>query len=183
MTSPLTPDQPTESPRPPVSRVRPPLAADERTMLEAWLDWHRATLEHKCAGLTEEQLRLRAVPPSSLSLLGLVRHMADVERAWFQRVLRGRDAAPLYYTEDDLDGDINNVDAAHAREAFAAWRTEVAAAREAAEGMSLDHLGLRRTDGREYSLRWILVHMIEEYARHNGHADLLRERIDGSVGE
>jgi uncharacterized damage-inducible protein DinB len=165
-------------------RTDPPLVADERTMLEAWLDYHRATLERKCAGLTAQQLRERSVPPSSMSLLGLVRHMADVERGWFSRTLLRKDLTevpPLFYSEADPDGDFDNVDAAEPEEAFAAWRGEVAAARKAVAGLSLDHLG-RRRDG-EYSLRWIMVHMIEEYARHNGHADLLRERIDGATGE
>src|SRR5581483_3300406 len=120
----------------------------------------------------------------SMSLLGLVRHMADVERGWFSRTLLRKDLTevpPLFYSEADPDGDFDNVDAAEPEEAFAAWRGEVAAARKAVAGLSLDHLGRRRD--REYSLRWIMVHMIEEYARHNGHADLLRERIDGATGE
>jgi len=166
-------------------RVEPPLSADERTMLTAWLDWHRATLERKCAGLDTEQLRRRAVPPSTMSLLGLVRHMADVERSWFRRVLGRGDAEsvpPLFYSQEDPDGEFDRVDEADPEEAFVRWHEECEAARQAvAAAVSLDVTGLRR--GEEFSLRWILVHMIEEYARHNGHADLLRERIDGAVGE
>jgi len=163
-------------------RVDPPLQADERTMLTAWLDYHRATLAHKCAGLDDEQLRTRSAPPSSLSLLGLVRHMAEVERGWFRRTLSSEDAPPLYYSESEPDGDFDDVETADVSEAFAAWEQECDTARErAAAASSLEVTG-RRRDG-EFSLRWILVHMIEEYARHNGHADILRERIDGSVGD
>jgi uncharacterized damage-inducible protein DinB len=164
------------------NRVDPPFQAGERPMLEAWLDYHRGTLARKCAGLSDEQLRERAVPPSTLSLLGLVRHMADVERNWFRRVLGGEDAPPLYWSEADPDGDFDNVDTSDVAEGFERWREECEHARQAtAAAPSLDVTGLRR--GTPVSLRWILIHMIEEYARHNGHADLLRERIDGTVGE
>jgi hypothetical protein len=164
-------------------RPRPPAAADERTMLAGWLDFHRATLEMKCAGLTPEQLATRAVAPSTLSLLGLVRHLADVERAWFRRRLAGEDAPPLYYSDDDPDGDFDNVDPAGVEDAFAAWRAECARAREIAAALpSLDVLVTDRA-GRRLSARWVLGHMVEEYARHNGHADLLRERLDGTTGE
>jgi hypothetical protein len=153
-------------------------------MLLAWLEYHRATLEMKCAGVPAERLAERAVPPSSLSLLGLVRHMAEVERSWFRRRLAGEEAPPLYYSDSDPDGDFDHVEGADADEAFAAWRAECDHARAlvAAAG-SLDDVGRRPRNGEPVSLRWILVHMIEEYARHNGHADLLRERIDGAVGE
>jgi uncharacterized damage-inducible protein DinB len=151
-------------------------------MLESWLEYHRATLALKCEGLSLEQLRERAVPPSSLSLLGLVRHMADVEQNWFRRVLSGETVAGIYWTEDNEDGDFDDVDTADADEAFATWRAECDNARKvAAAAPSLDITGKRH--GMEVSLRWIYVHMIEEYARHNGHADLLRERIDGATGD
>lgn len=166
-----------------VDRRRAPRAADERTMLEAWLEYHRATLAMKCDGLSADQLRSRAVPPSTLSLLGLVRHMADVERSWFGRVLAKEDVTPLYYSDDDPDGDFDNVDTADVDEAFATWHEECELARtRLAAAPSLDVTGFRR-NGDEVTLRWILVHMIEEYARHNGHADLLRERLDGATGE
>jgi len=152
-------------------------------MLTAWLDWHRETLALKCAGLTDAQLRERSAPPSTLSLLGLVRHMADVERAWFRRVLAREDAPPIHYGPDDPDGDFDNVDTASAAEAFATWRAEVEHARElVAAQPDLEVTGVSQRTGKTVSLRWILVHMIEEYARHNGHADILRERIDGSKG-
>jgi uncharacterized damage-inducible protein DinB len=163
-------------------RIDPPFVAGERAMLESWLEYHRATLAWKCEGLDDGQLRERAVPPSPLSLLGLVRHMADVERSWFRRVLGGENVPGIYWTDDDPDGDFDNVDAADVQEAFATWRAECEhARRNAAAADSLDVTGQRR--GEAVTLRWILVHMIEEYARHNGHADFLRERIDGAVGD
>ncbi|MGW6918543.1 DinB family protein [Kitasatospora sp. NPDC054939] len=165
-------------------RTDPPFAADEATMLTAWLDFHRATLALKCEGLAEEQLRRRSVPPSGLSLLGLVRHMAEVERYWFEVVLLGGDpAAGHYWTDEDQDADFDRVDTASAAEGLATWRSEVEASRRAVDGLALDAVGKRLRHGHEVSLRWILVHMIEEYARHNGHADLLRELIDGATGE
>jgi uncharacterized damage-inducible protein DinB len=169
-------------------RVEPAYDLNERAMLEAWLEYHRATLGWKCDGLSAEQLRERAVPPSTMSLLGLVRHMAEVERNWFRRVLGREDAPPLYYhPKDNPDGDFDDVDTADVAEAFGTWRAECEHARAvAARAASLDDVGVRRGKdprGEEVSLRWILVHMIEEYARHNGHADLFRERIDGAKGD
>ena len=166
-----------------VERIDPPLMAQERGMLDAWLDYHRATLAVKCEGLTDDQLRAQAVPPSSLSLLGLVRHMGEVERSWFRRVLGDEQAPPRYYSDENPDGDFDDVAGAGVAEAFGYWRDECAHARErVAAAPSLDVTGTGRR-GERYSLRWIMVHMIEEYARHNGHADLLRERIDGAVGD
>jgi uncharacterized damage-inducible protein DinB len=163
-------------------RVDPPYVLDERPMLEAWLEYHRATLSLKCDGLSPEQLRMRSAEPSSLSLLGLVRHMADVERNWFRRVLGGEEAPGLFWTPDNQDGDFDDVDTADIHEAFVAWADEIENARAvAAAAADLDVTGKRR--GEDVSLRWVLLHMIEEYARHNGHADLLRERIDGVTGE
>ncbi len=159
-----------------VDRHEPPLAATEREMLDSWLDFHRATLGRKCDGLTSEQLRLRSVPPSSLSLIGLVRHMAEVERGWFRQVLAGEDVPDLYATDRDPEADFNDTANADADEMIAAWQAEIEAARRAAGAYpSLEAFALRRTQrGNEVTLRWIMVHMIEEYARHNGHADLLR---------
>ncbi|HEX9065862.1 MAG TPA: DinB family protein [Streptosporangiaceae bacterium] len=166
-------------------RPEPPYAAPERDMLGSWLDFHRATLARKCDGLTSEQLRVRSVPPSSLSLLGLIRHMAEVERGWFRQVLAGEDLPDLYATDRDPEADFNDTAAADADETISAWQAEIDAARRAeAACPSLEAFALRRTErGNEVTLRWIMVHMIEEYARHNGHADLLRERIDGVVGD
>jgi hypothetical protein len=152
-------------------------------MLEAWLDYHRITLERKCSGLSSAQLRRRAVPPSSLSLLGLVRHMAEVERNWFRRTLANEDAPPHYRSADDPNGAFDNVDSADVEEAFATWRAECTHARTVVSSFGdLDELGRNETRPGRPSVRWVLVHMIEEYARHNGHADLLREVIDGVVG-
>lgn len=165
-------------------REDPPLAADERSVLDSFLDYHRATLLRKCAGLTGEQLVLRSVPPSSLSLLGLVRHMTEVERHWFRRVLRAEDAPPQHWSRKNPDGDFDDVDAAQAAGDLARFQEEVATCRRfAAEHPDLGTVGLGASHGRKVSLRWIYVHMIEEYARHNGHADLIRERIDGATGE
>ncbi len=168
-----------------VTRIEPPHQADERTTLTAFLDWQRDTLMWKCEGLTDAQLRERAVPPSSLSLLGLVRHLTEVERGWFRVTLMGEDAPPIYYTDADPNGDFDNVDSAPVDEVFAVWRADVEVARKiVADAESLDTVAVNsRREPPAVNLRWILGHMIEEYARHNGHADLLRERIDGSTGE
>ncbi|MFE3451466.1 DinB family protein [Nonomuraea sp. NPDC059194] len=165
------------------TRMSTPFVAGEREMLDAWLDWHRETLAIKCAGLTDEQLRERSAAPSTLSLLGLVRHLADVERAWFRRILMGEDAPRLHSTLERPDDVFDAVDTMSGEQAFAAWRGEIAYAREVSAGLPLDTIGKGLRHGNEVSLRWIMVHMIEEYARHNGHADLLRERIDGVTGE
>jgi uncharacterized damage-inducible protein DinB len=163
-------------------RPRAPLEAGERDMLNAWLEFHRATLAMKCEGLTDEQLRERSVPPSSMSLLGLVRHLADVERGWFRRGIGGEDAPRRFHSEENPDGDFDDVDTADVAEAFAAWREDCDGARVAvAAAPSLDYTFA--AGEQRFSLRWVMMHMIEEYARHNGHADLLRERIDGVTGE
>jgi uncharacterized damage-inducible protein DinB len=168
---------------PEVNRADTPRRGEERTQLEAWLDYHRDTLLLKCAGLTDDQLRTRSVEPSTLSLLGLVRHMAEVERYWFRRQFAGADLGPLYwYTGDDPDHDFNGVPTADVAADFAAYQEEVLAARSTAAGRSLDDQFVSR-GGVTIDLRWIYLHMIEEYARHNGHADLLRERIDGTTGD
>jgi len=166
-----------------VERTDPLYQADERAMLVSWLDYQRATLAIKCDGLDDAQLRLRSVPPSTLSLLGLVRHMAEVERAWFRLRVAGEDVRPIYFSDTDPDGDFDNVDTADVAEAFTTWRTECDRARGIiAAAPSLEATAVTR-HGNTVSLRWIMLHMIEEYARHNGHADLLRERIDGVVGQ
>jgi uncharacterized damage-inducible protein DinB len=169
----------------PVERVDPPLIADERSMLDAWLDFHRATLLMKCAGLDEAQLKRRSAEPSTLSLLGLVRHMTDVERGWFRRRIAGEtDAAPLYYSDARPDGDFDDLDDAEPAATFAAFDQEVQRCRQVVAGVTLDTLARApNREGQIVSVRWVYVHMIEEYARHNGHADLLRERIDGATGD
>ncbi len=158
-----------------------PRTGDERSTLLAFIVWQRETLERKCEGLDADQLRTRSAAPSTLSLLGLVRHMAEVERGWFRRTLAGEDVTDIYCTDEDVDGDFDNVDTADVDEAFATWRDECARADDIVSRRALEATGFQRS-GREVSMRWILNHMIEEYSRHNGHADLLRERIDGATG-
>jgi len=168
---------------PEVDRSDPVLVADERAMLESWLEFHRATLLTKCAGLSAQQLRMRTVEPSSLSLLGLVRHMTEVERAWFRRRVDGEDIGFVYAKDVDHDDDFNGVDHADAEADMAAYQAELDVVRGVAKQHSLEDTFVHpRVDGK-MSVRWVYVHMIEEYARHNGHADLLRERIDGATGE
>ena len=164
-------------------RVKAPYVADERGMLSAWLDFHRATLVAKCDGLTDEQMRLRAVPPSGLSLLGLVRHMAEVERGWFRKNVAGEQIDYIWITDDDEDADFDRDDTADVQEAVAALRSEIEAARAVVAARSLDDTFMHPRRGEAISLRWVLVHMVEEYARHNGHADLIRECIDGTIGD
>jgi uncharacterized damage-inducible protein DinB len=167
---------------PQITRQSTSFVAGERQMLEVWLDFHRQTLLGKCSGLTAELLRQRAAPPSTLSLLGLVRHMTDVERGWFRRRIAGEDIAFLYSSEADPDGEFDNVEDADAEQDFAAYLKEVERARQAAAGRGLDETFHHTRLDAEMSVRWVYLHMIEEYARHNGHADLLRERIDGTTG-
>jgi hypothetical protein len=163
-----------------IDRASPPKISDERRSLETWLEFHRATLLMKCAGLEPEQLALRSCPPSSLSLLGLVRHMTEVE-PWFHD-FDGRPEGDWYSTDDDPEGAFDSVDPANADADLAAYRASVERARLAVIGRDLDEL-TPNPDDEPVSLRWVFQHMIEEYARHNGHADLLRERIDGATGD
>ena len=164
-------------------RSTPALDAGERPMLEGWLDYHRATLLSKCEGLTDAQLREASVPPSAFPLLGLVRHLAENERGWFREVLAGEELAPLYGTEEDPDKEWHLTGADSWEEARTTWLAEIEAARANVARYSLDDVsvGVGRK-GEPFTLRWIYTHMIEEYARHNGHADLVRERIDGATG-
>ncbi|MFC8917446.1 DinB family protein [Streptomyces sp. NPDC047821] len=163
-------------------RTGPPLVGDERAMLRAFLDYHRATLAMKCDGLSDEDLRRRSMPPSALSLLGLVRHMAEVERAWFRRTIAGEDVPLVWSPEGDYQVAYDATGATRA-EAFAAWEAEVEHARRVeASAPSLDVTGHNARGGVDVSLRHVMLHLIHEYARHNGHADLLREGVDGTVG-
>lgn len=157
----------------------------EKDTLWDYLRRYRLTIQMKCDDLDAEQLARRSVPPSTLSLLGLVRHLAQVEHHWFQRVLQGRDEPRLYRTAADRDHDFNGAvaDPAVVADAWATWRREVAAADEWLAGdVSLD-AQVPLGDGETTSVRDVLVHMVEEYARHAGHADLLRECIDGRTGQ
>ena len=163
-------------------RPDPPVIADEREMLRVFLDYHRATLALKCDGLSDVDLRRRSMPPSGLSLLGLVRHMAEVERTWFRRVINGEDIPLVWSDEGDFQVAYDATEATRA-EAFGAWEAEVEHSRRIeATAESLDVTGYQPRWGEDVSLRLIMLHMIHEYARHNGHADFLREGIDGTVG-
>ncbi|WP_319462832.1 DinB family protein [Micromonospora sp. RTP1Z1] len=163
-------------------RIGPPLLAGERETLRAFLDFHRATLALKCAGLSDEELRRQSSPPSTLSLLGLVRHMAEVERAWFRRVINAEDV-PLVWSEAGDYQEAYDATGASRSEAFEAWQREVEHARRIERGAeSLDVTGHQVRWGEDVSLRLVMLHMMHEYARHNGHADFLRESIDGTVG-
>jgi uncharacterized damage-inducible protein DinB len=158
---------------------------DERDTLSEYLRAYRLTLELKCADLDAEQLARRSVAPSTMSLLGLIRHMAEVERSWFRRVMAGQDAPKLYCTDDNRDGDFDDAraDPGEVAQAWSAWRDEVDFAEQFTRlATDLSVVGTMR-NAHTIQLREVLVHMLEEYARHCGHADLLRERIDGRVGQ
>ena len=168
-------------------RADPPPLGDERATLAGFLRWQRETLELKCAGLDPASLARRSAEPSTMSLLGLVRHLADVERGWFRGTMAGQDTPPHFSTVADRDADFDGAvpDPAVVAEAWIAWRAEAAFTDQfIASATSLDITGKIPDAWRgPMSLRWVLVHVIEEYARHNGHADLLRERIDGRIGQ
>jgi hypothetical protein len=168
---------------PEVTRVRPLQTGDERASLESFLDHHRDTLHHKCAGLTAEQLKLASTEPSTLTLLGLVRHMSEVEHSWFSVRVAGQPPQPIYCTDEDPDGDFDLVADADPAADFATHHREIELSKAAAAELPLDHTFFHPRYQVDLSLRWVYLHMIEEYARHNGHADLLRERIDGATGE
>jgi Protein of unknown function (DUF664) len=168
-----------------MERSEPSTTAPERAMLEQWLDYHRATLEMKCEGLSPQQLRDRSTPPSNLTLLGLVRHMAEVERGWFRHIFRGEQVPDIFCTEENPEGDFNDLDSVPPEEALAIWHAECDYARDVFSSAQLEDIGKEKShrSGKEFSMRWIMIHMIEEYARHNGHADLIREAIDGATGD
>jgi uncharacterized damage-inducible protein DinB len=166
---------------PPVTRPDGPLTAGERPMVEDFLAWQRSTLLHKCAGLTGEQLAQRSVAHSGLSLLGLIRHLSKVERIWFRERFAGQPVERLYSTETWKDADFEDLSPERAEEDYDRFRQECRLADEAVAGASLDDTFT--VHGEPASLRMIYLHMIEEYARHNGHADLIREGIDGVTGE
>ncbi|MEU1892342.1 DinB family protein [Streptomyces pristinaespiralis] len=164
------------------TRTGPPGFGSERDMLRAFLDYHRATLAMKCEGLSDDELRRRSMPPSTLSLLGLVRHMAEVERAWFRRVFEDNEAPMVWSDEIDFQA-AYDASASTREEAFAAWEAEVENSRRIErEADSLDRAGHQPRWGKDVSLRMVMVHVLLEYGRHNGHADFLREGVDGAVG-
>jgi len=167
----------------PQIRTQVDTVADERSSLREWLDIHRSVLRWKCEGLTPSQMGARPVPTSSLSLHGLVRHMAAVERYWFRNWVAGEPVESLYWTEAEPDADFDHVDTADWADDLAVWDAEVARARDI-ERAENDLDRVCSLEGRpDHDVRWIMVHMIEEYARHNGHADLIRELVDGATGD
>jgi uncharacterized damage-inducible protein DinB len=172
--------KPEDDPRPAGNPV------GELATIREYLSSYRLTLEMKCEDLSPEQLATQSVPPSTLSLLGLVRHMARVEHNWFQRTLQGRRELPrLFWSPDDNDLDFNGAvaDPTVVEDAFAVWKAQIAAADEWLDGQTDLGAIVLTPSGEQASVRDILIHMIEEYARHCGHADLLRERIDGRTGQ
>jgi uncharacterized damage-inducible protein DinB len=154
-----------------------PLVGDDRAILEAFLAWERRTLLNICAGLTAEQLAARPVAASNLSLLGLVRHLAKVERTWFRQRAAGESIEAMYDSAQGLDADFDDLAPDRAQEDFARYEEECRLADAAAANLPLDHTFVH--GGEDFSLRFVYVHMIAEYSRHNGHADLLRESLDG----
>jgi uncharacterized damage-inducible protein DinB len=168
-------------------RVDAPPRSGERETLAGFLAWYRGTLELKCSGLDAEAMARRSVEPSAMSRLGLLRHLADAELIWWRRIMAGQDAPYRFISPEEPDADFfaAEADPEMVAQAWAAWRAEAAFADEfVASAPSLDLLSVRDAGPQgQVSLRWVLTHMIEEYARHAGHADLLRERIDGAVGQ
>ncbi|HVB70124.1 MAG TPA: DinB family protein [Acidimicrobiales bacterium] len=163
------------------SRSEPGFLLGEREMLDGWLEFHRITLVMKCEGLGDTERKARPVATSKLSLHGLVRHMAEVERGWFRRVLQSEPDTPTIWSDPtEEDPEMVPLDDADWETDLAIFNDECDASRAAAATRGLDDTGQHREG--PCSLRWIYTHMIEEYARHNGHADLIREMVDGSVG-
>jgi uncharacterized damage-inducible protein DinB len=178
-----TPDEPTTfsmSWRVPRQTVIP-MSGDERAMLVAYLDWYRETFALKCAGV-EDRLSERSVGQSTMSLHGLLRHLSGVERWWFRINFAGEDVPMLYYSDDDPDQDFDDLDG-DVREAFRVWHEECDRSRAIVDTADLlDAVGATTRDGEPFTLRWLILRMIAEYAQHDGHADLLREAIDGATG-
>ncbi len=156
-----------------------PLSGDDRQLLENFLNWHRALLRHKCSGLTGAQLAERSAPPSNLSLLGLVRHLAKVERRWFRELIGGEQLEPMFDPALGKDADFEDLDPERAEADYDRLVEECRLAGQALSAASYDDIVTARSG--EMSVRAVVVHMIQEYAQHNGHADLLRERLDGTT--
>jgi hypothetical protein len=166
-----------------IPRTEPAFVSDELTSLNAWLDFHRATLLQKCEGLTGEQLVQASVPTSALTLLGLLQHMAGVEWFWFDHVFAASDSPDPFNAGDDGDYEFTHLDPTNAKAMHDLFRRNCDISRRIVRAaQSLDELS-KGADRTTRDLRWIMVHMVEEYARHNGHADLIREAIDGVVGD
>lgn len=162
-------------------RPDPPTEAGEKETLVGFLDFQRATLRWKCEGLTPEQLGTTAVPPSSMTLHGLIRHLTEVELGWFVGTFTGKSVEYAYSSAQKPEGDWIGLDPSQYFADLHRYDEAVAQARSVIADLDPDHVA--EDEGKRFTLRWVLTHMIEEYARHNGHADLLRERLDGSTGE
>ncbi|MGC1184449.1 MAG: DinB family protein [Candidatus Dormiibacterota bacterium] len=162
----------------------PAFNGDERTILNGFLEDQRKVLAWKCQGLSEAQLKEAAAPPSNLTLLGLVRHMAEVERGWFRKNLAAEPIGDIWCSETRPEADFEDLAEADVAEAFSVWEEECRRARDILKNVeSLDVTFITQRSKTQMSARWMVNHMIEEYSRHNGHADLLRERIDGTTGD
>ena len=167
---------------PQYERIDEPFVGSERPMLDGFLDYYRASMLMRCSGLTASQLAERSVPPSNLSLLGIVRHLTDVERTYF-RIRWGHEEITTYYSAPGRpDGDFDDVDAAYAQRDLERLVAEQDAARRAVADLPLETIFVNKRWG-EMSLRWTLTHLVGEYAEHCGQADLIRERIDGATGQ
>jgi uncharacterized damage-inducible protein DinB len=166
-----------------IPRIDPDLQGSEIEVLTQFLDYHRATLRMKCAGLSDDQLRQRAIPTTGITLLGLLRHLTDVERNWFAVHLDGQPNTPIFFSESDPNGDFDRLESAPVEDVWAAYDAAVTESQRITATFADPGDLTRGTRGRPRNLRWILAHLLEEYARHNGHADLLREAIDGVTGE
>jgi hypothetical protein len=170
------------SPAPSDDRSAPPFLARDRESLESWLDFYRTTLPLKVGGLAPAQLCTRSVPPSTLTLIGIVRHLTGVENYWFTEVVAAEHPEPMFGS-DDPDADFNEVDPSRALADLARFEVEIEASRVHSRAVADLNAPLPvRRHGNDLNLRWVYVHMIEEYARHLGHADLLRECLDGVTG-
>ena len=168
---------------PKIERVEPQAVGNERELLDQYLELHRQTFLWKCSGLTGEQLAAPVVPASTMSLLGLIRHLTDVERVWFRIRMSQEDVPLRYWTDDWPDADFDDLAAAAAEADYESYVNELDACRAAVANRGLDDIFIHPRTGESMSVRWLYLHLIEEYARHNGHADLLRQTIDGEVGE
>jgi uncharacterized damage-inducible protein DinB len=164
------------------TRTKPPMVGDERTLLTAFLDYHRATVELKCLGVAAEKLNERTMPPSTMTLHGLIRHLAGAEHWWFHYQFAGEETRHLFDVTANPDADFEDLSGSF-EEALETWRAMCEHSREIVARSSLDDTGTVERTGEPVSLRRILLHMIAEYARHSGHADFLREAIDGAVGQ
>ncbi|MGA7086746.1 MAG: DinB family protein [Candidatus Dormiibacterota bacterium] len=167
----------------PDPQPEPSRNADERTTVTGFLEDQRKVLAWKCQGLSDAQLKEASAPPSNLTLLGLVRHMAEVERSWFRRRLSREDIDSIWCTQAQPDADFEGAGEADVAQAFTVWEEECRISRSILKELSSLAVTFSSPSDPQISARWMVNHMIEEYSRHNGHADLIRERLDGATGD